>query len=51
MWTWLKTIVVAATLALGASGLAQARDIVPFRGYEAGTVVVAPSEDAHDLRD
>jgi lipoprotein-anchoring transpeptidase ErfK/SrfK len=40
MWTWLKSIAVAAALALGASGVAQARDIVPFRGYEAGTVVV-----------
>ncbi len=37
---WLKTIAAAATLALSATNIAQARDIVPFRGYGAGTVVV-----------
>ena len=37
---WLKSIVAAITLALGLPHLAQARDVVPFPGYETGTVVI-----------
>jgi len=37
---WLKTIVIAAALMLGAQLSASAREIVSFRGYESGTVVI-----------
>ncbi len=38
---WLKAIVLACALTLSAQHLAAARDIVPFRGYQPGTVVIA----------
>ena len=37
---WLKIFIAAAALALGLPQLAQARDVVPFPGYETGTVVI-----------
>jgi lipoprotein-anchoring transpeptidase ErfK/SrfK len=37
---WLKTVIAAGLLALGAQLPVSAREIVPFRGYESGTVVI-----------
>jgi len=37
---WLKSFVVAGALALSALLPASAREVAPFRGYEAGTVVI-----------
>jgi lipoprotein-anchoring transpeptidase ErfK/SrfK len=37
---WLKLVFAAAALAMGAPHAAHAREIVSFRGYAAGTIVV-----------
>jgi lipoprotein-anchoring transpeptidase ErfK/SrfK len=37
---WLKTLILAGALALGAPLSASAREVVPFRGYQPGTVVI-----------
>jgi len=37
---WLTSVVLAGALALGALWPAAARELVPFRGYQAGTVVI-----------
>ncbi len=40
-WQWLKTIAVAAALALSATPLAQARDVIGFVGnYQPGSIVI-----------
>ena len=38
--SWLKTAVIAGALAICAQLPAAAREIVPFRGYSSGTVVI-----------
>jgi lipoprotein-anchoring transpeptidase ErfK/SrfK len=38
---WLKILVVAGTLTLSAQHAARARDVIPFPGYRAGTIVVS----------